>query len=44
MKHRGGKAQFYITDLVRGKCMFKNLFAIKKAVNGVITFCAEKQF
>lgn len=36
LTHRGGKAQYYITDLVRGKCMFKNLLGIKKAVNAVI--------
>ena len=44
LTHRGGKAQYYITDLVRGKCMFKNLLGIKKAVNAGIRECAAKEY
>lgn len=34
----------YITDLVRGKCMFQSVDDIKEAVNGVIELCKAKGY
>lgn len=34
----------FITDLVRGKCMFKDTIGIKEAVCMVIKICKEKSY
>ena len=43
-KANGIKTECYITDLVRGKCMFDSVQSIKKAANYVVQVCKEKGY